>query len=78
MNDVERMKESQSYYELLADVGSFILTEKVSLFDVIKEICSLYKLRDDVKMSFCLNALLELQQKRMTYYLHYAAFVTEL
>lgn len=60
MNDVERMKESQSDDELLADVGRFILIEKISFFDIVEEICSLYQLSDDVKMSFCLNALLEL------------------
>ena len=77
MHDPERMQEPNAEDQLLRDLRSTSLLQKLRLLDEFEEVDSLDELCDDVDVRLGLDALPELQQQRVRHSLHYAALVAE-
>lgn len=77
MHYLKGMQEPNADDDLLSDLGGIVLAEYLFFLDELEEILAVDQLGDYVNVGLGLDALFELEQKRVRYDLHDAALVAE-
>ena len=76
MHDLKRVQKTHTHNYLLTYLSSVVLLQELVVLHEVEQVLTVHQLSYYVNVRLRLDALLELQQQRVRYNLHYAALVT--